>query len=46
MTEIISMETLSEEFKPITSEIYQFENQQSTSAKWSFSHVESIYIQT
>ena len=44
LTEIISMETLSEEFKPIASENCEFESRQNRNTNWNFSHVQPINI--
>ena len=38
----ISMETLSEVFKPVASENYEFEKREDKNIKWTYSHVQLI----
>ena len=40
----IMMETLSEEFKPLGLENYEFQNRQNKKMNWTFSHVQPINI--
>ena len=44
LTEIILMEILTEEFKPIASEIYEFGSRRNESTSWTFWHVQSTSI--